>query len=804
MTNNRILNYTGWTYEELRDQIAYELNKDPNFENFRDSSIAQTIIDIFAATTDFTNYYLERRAEEQFLETAQLRSSVISLANLLGYVPQRPIPAESALSIILKGPLPAGMQEGETITFQKHNTAFVGNNKSFILKYNYTYTFTSDDISDGVGNDDWTKTINYGVTLSSDSEDVSLDDTDSVPEENLEDITIIQGEIKVYEIEGTESQQTGQIFQKYVIPDNTFSNYFGNEDLGYDSINETESLSENLTKVGIGTTQSEALSSVNLWSIDRRSLINPSKITTSGTAPKVALIKTTYDDEVKVYFGDDRISEIGIQNSSENLYIQYFSTLGKSGNAVGVVGKALTTSNSFYTNGDVDGTIYDLSDNVEFKFFKNIVNGSDMESVDSIKLNAPSIYYSLDRLISTKDYVSYLKTQRVGDDGEFIKNAVAWGEQEEIRSRGQEANFRFLNVGFFSCLGPLYRFPKEGEYSIYSSSDIHNSYLETSADFSSVSETTSGVVSADGYPEQSYFNIFVKESPASEVTRAQDFRSISSSHPIYRIYDKLYNKSILTIQHIYVTPFVQKFRLKGRINIGKLEDRVGLRKEINNEIYEWLNNNVNFETKIYLSDLYEIIQNYQEVKNSNLYFEPVVPTQLITTWESDNDFVDGVATSTSAAVKNVFDTYINSYLTSAGFANLYDINTTSATEDYLSLYETSASTLMGGSNGIWNNPYGTIWYYEHTGHVRVGSITERSFYTTLMKNIYDNLSTSYLTPGGNIFRDSQYFKNIMYKLHNDLVGVIRTSMLDTNGNIVNYSMSNEIAQIQTAMSYTFV
>ena len=52
--------------------------------------------------------------------------------------------------------------------------------------------------------------------------------------------------------------------------------------------------------------------------------------------------------------------------------------------------------------------------------------------------------------------------------------------------------------------------------------------------------------------------------------------------------------------------------------------------------------------------------------------------------------------------------------------------------------------------------------------------------------------------------DTQYFKNVMFKLHNDFLPAIRTSLIDKNGDITNYSLNNEIVQIQIDLNYVFV
>ena len=810
------LDYTGLDYDSIRNKIQTELDKDPRFETFRDSSIAKTILDLFCGTCDITNYYLERRASEQFFDTAQLKSSVIALARNLGYTPTRPIPAVAGLNIVLKGPLSPSLSAGDTVTFQKYDTTFTGDSKPFMLKNTYKYTFTADDITGGTQSS-WTKEVRYGVNVSASDVDIPIDTNGNIDSRLLLDIELLQGEKKVETIYGSQNPQVGQLFQKYKVNDKTVSNYYGEEDLGFNSNTLSENLSNNLTKMGIGSTQANALASDNLFKIRRKSLIDPTEIDTETLiVPNVVLFLTNMDEGITLYFGDNVFASKGLNSQSNNIYVQYFSTLGARGNKVGVIGDTITSPNTF----ESDGTAIDLTNNIKFKFATNIKNGTDMESIDSIKLNAPEIYYSLDRLVTSRDYVSYLKSQTIGDSGGQIKNAKAWGEQEEIKKRGQLANFRFFNCMFFTVLGEIYNFVSN-DYNIKNETQLHDSFLEEAEDFSTVTESSTGVVSADGYPEQSYFNILVKGQPQTEIKRVEDFRNISSTHPISRMYTKLEKRAQTTVRPLYISPIVQKFKLKGRVTIGALEDRNEVRRKINNNIYTWLNDNADFEVDIQKSPIIDIISNEtKEVKSTNVYFEPVRPVQLITTFASDPDIANGSLPSTSATLISTINSEIEDYLTDAGFANVRS-NETSANSSLLSIYDvpsvsgatlvTSASTLPTSTSttpGIWNNPYSDgnfpDFWYEYKAHVRVGNISEYTFYNTLINNIYNAINTSGLTDvDSDPYEDSQYFKNLVYKLHNDLTPVIRTSMLDDEGNINIYSLGNEVAQVEVSLSYVY-
>jgi hypothetical protein len=144
--------YASMTFSEIVSQIRDRLKNDPRFVNFNESAIAQTLMEVFAGVGDMANFYIERRAEENFLDTARLKSSVISLTKSIGYVPIRPIPANANLKIILKGPLPAGLVTGMTIPFNRAEVNLRFNGYNFLLSKTYAYTITSADVNNGIGN----------------------------------------------------------------------------------------------------------------------------------------------------------------------------------------------------------------------------------------------------------------------------------------------------------------------------------------------------------------------------------------------------------------------------------------------------------------------------------------------------------------------------------------------------------------------------------------------------------------------------------------------------------------------------
>jgi hypothetical protein len=69
-------------------------------------SALSVMLDILAYNTYYNAYYVNMLASESFLDSAQLRDSVVSKASMLGYTPQSSTGAKANVSITVKHLLP--------------------------------------------------------------------------------------------------------------------------------------------------------------------------------------------------------------------------------------------------------------------------------------------------------------------------------------------------------------------------------------------------------------------------------------------------------------------------------------------------------------------------------------------------------------------------------------------------------------------------------------------------------------------------------------------------------------------------
>lgn len=763
------LRYTNLTYEDILNALRSALESDSRFENLRQSSIATLLLQNIAGAVDLNNYYLERQAEESYFDTMKKRSSAILQAGNIGYVVQRPNPASTALQMEIVGPLPAGLVAGNEL-FLNAKTQFVHDNIPYILKKTFRYTFTASDISNGIGNSNFSKVISYGLETSTENYDLIVS-ADSVSASLVVDIELIQGEIKEEVVYGTDTDYVGQNFQRYRIADTTFSNLFADNDIGFNSSDGSHDLSVDLTRVAVSITNvfdEEDLGTLTDYSDfyvpDSRSLLRVDSPLTATyvSAVPICVIKTLPDGTVEIKFGaDDFFAKKGLSDVNDNLFVQYLSTLGAEANRIGVIGDRLTTSEQFSSNS------INVSNNLVFTLRKNILGGTDLEDIESIKANAPSVFYSLDRCVSKKDYISYLKSLTSPLN---VKNAVAWGEQEEMGTSGTPIR-KLMNVCLFSVLGELY----DVESDIYNVKMLEGASDNTILSAAFLDDTYSPYTTLPN----NYFNVLIKEDAVGEINLSTQLPSTSN---IRQVLSKLEPRSLITVRPVYITPLVNEFDLVGTVYLRKLSNLNYIRNTINNQIYDWLNTNADFDTDIYISSIIEIIQSNANVVNANVYFQPYDTSATTLDWDVGGATINDadlsawtpVGGETLATIEDTIIANLQSFIGDVS-ANDFDESEIREVFDYYT------------SKNVTENWWTTL--------------TERSFYNVFCKNLYTDLLA--LSTQDDCFANSSNFQNILVKIRNSFDYAIKWGMIDDSGNITNFSLKNQIAKVRININYTY-
>lgn len=143
------LNITGLDFDEIKANIITYLESQEQFQDydFEASGISQ-LINVLAYNTHYMGYYTNMAANETFLDTAILRSSVVSRAKELGYTPQSYQASKTTMSITL-------VPDSGTPSFISipKNTKFIGTSDGV------TYNFRTRAAYNALSSDGYTAEI---------------------------------------------------------------------------------------------------------------------------------------------------------------------------------------------------------------------------------------------------------------------------------------------------------------------------------------------------------------------------------------------------------------------------------------------------------------------------------------------------------------------------------------------------------------------------------------------------------------------------------------------------------------------
>ena len=611
------LDYSKVTHEQLLEQFKNRIISDPKFKDMSAAAIYQMYMEMMAGTFDMLHFYLGRTAEEMFLDSAKLDSSVIKLSKNLGYNPKRAIPATANIAIKLKGPLPRTAANGDVIWFNNERLQLKFNNKPYRLDHCYSYTLNADDIANGVNNPNWSKTIQYSIP--SDITDGWIPLTNRA--EYLDKIKIVQCEIKTAEIYAVaNAEHLTESYQCYDIDDIKFSNYYGLRD-PY-AVSDSEYIPANgWCKVGIGLNKTDAFSPEKLCDIEIENIYCNKRVKAAndelGQTKKlnVCRIESNQDKTVRITFGDGAIVNNGFNNEDEILYVQYVVTDGYAANTPDVIGSVLTNSSRIMAHSA--GKLYDITDNISFVLTTNISNGDDFESAQRMKNSAAVYFASRGQLINKKDFNDYFGSM---SRPIHAKNAIAW-TTVELKSKIRNLDETYANAldkskdaVFYTVIGDLYESLGNNKYT------VKNVY--TSDDSSIVGSTTLYNSTSDLLNHAADLAKCI----AGQTQSIAYTQQVDKSDPFYlntnAIYNDIEEKLQFGVVPISLPPIVQYFDLVGNVEIDRTTNVAQYQQDIESKIYKWLVDNQKFNNKIYKSDIIKMIYDNAATKSVNVDLTP--------------------------------------------------------------------------------------------------------------------------------------------------------------------------------------
>lgn len=144
-SSNTNLRVSELDFDSIKNNMKDFLRNQSEFQDYDfEGSAMSILLDVLAYNTHYMGFHLNMVANEMFLDTAQLRNSVISHAKLLGYTPRSTTGSTAYVDIQVTPP--AGNNQG-TLTLSK-NTPFIseaidGVNYNFVTLESYTATKSS-------------------------------------------------------------------------------------------------------------------------------------------------------------------------------------------------------------------------------------------------------------------------------------------------------------------------------------------------------------------------------------------------------------------------------------------------------------------------------------------------------------------------------------------------------------------------------------------------------------------------------------------------------------------------------------
>lgn len=87
-------------FDGIKSNLKAFLQSQPEFTDYDfDGSALSTLLDVLAYNTHYLGYYMNMVGNEMFIDTAQLRESVVSHAKLLGYTPRSRVASQALINV---------------------------------------------------------------------------------------------------------------------------------------------------------------------------------------------------------------------------------------------------------------------------------------------------------------------------------------------------------------------------------------------------------------------------------------------------------------------------------------------------------------------------------------------------------------------------------------------------------------------------------------------------------------------------------------------------------------------------------
>ena len=153
-TETKKLQVTELDFDQIKSNLKQFLRNQSEFVDydFEGSGMA-VLLDLLAYNTHYLGFNANMAANEAFLDSAELRSSVVSLSKMLGYTPSSAVSPKAIINLVLTNAtgssvtMPAGTKF--TTTVDNDTYTYVTNSDNTITPTDGVYTFSNVNIYEG-------------------------------------------------------------------------------------------------------------------------------------------------------------------------------------------------------------------------------------------------------------------------------------------------------------------------------------------------------------------------------------------------------------------------------------------------------------------------------------------------------------------------------------------------------------------------------------------------------------------------------------------------------------------------------
>ena len=230
------LQVTELDFDQIKTNLKNFLRNQAEFADFDfEGSGMSVLLDLLAYNTHYLGFNANMLANEMFLDSAALRSSVVSLSKMLGYTPASAIAPEADITVVLANAsgasvtMPAGTKFTTTVSDTQYT--YVTNADKTITPQDGVYTFSNVKIYEGTR-------ITFQYTADSNNEDQKF----IVPNANA-DITTLKVDVQNSSSDTTQFTYTkatsltgvapdSRVYFTQEVEDGKFEVYFGDGAVG--------------------------------------------------------------------------------------------------------------------------------------------------------------------------------------------------------------------------------------------------------------------------------------------------------------------------------------------------------------------------------------------------------------------------------------------------------------------------------------------------------------------------------------------------------------------------------------------